>query len=104
MSSRFPRRVRDTEDAHDLVARWKESGEPLGSWCERNGIVRQSLQWWRGRGAGSASGVGTVVRVAEVVLAAPAAEYRIVLTNGREIMVGDFEFDVLADLIAVVES
>jgi hypothetical protein len=98
--SSSPRRVRDAEDARRLVEQWEDSGESLGDWCSRNGIVRQSLQWWRGPCAGSGS---AVLRVAEVVLPPPPPEYRIVLTNGREIVVGNFEPDVLSDLLAVVD-
>jgi transposase-like protein len=94
------RRVRDAEDARRLVEQWADSGLSMAAWCAQNGIVRQSLQWWRGPGAGSAS---AVMRVAEVVLPSPPPEYRIVLTNGREVIVGDFAPDVLSDLLAVVD-
>lgn len=95
-----PRSVRDEEDARDLLARWEGSRKRLGVWCRENGIARQSLQWWRGRATAS----GTVVRVAEVVLPPPSPEYRIVLANGREVVVGAFDPDQLRVLLAVVDA
>jgi hypothetical protein len=96
------RRVRDEGDARELLARWRESGESMAEWCRANGVVRQSLQWWRGR----RTDVGDqgVVRVAEVVLPAGGPEYRIVLGNGREVVVGEFEPEALRRLLEVVDT
>ncbi len=97
--------VRDEGDAQELLARWRESGESMAEWCRANGVVRQSLQWWRWRrlddDGSSAQGV---VRVAEIVLPAGAPEYRIVLGNGRAVVVGEFEPEALRRLLEVVDS
>jgi hypothetical protein len=94
------RSVRDEEDARELLRRWEASGESMGAWCRKNGVARQSLQWWRGR----LPAAGAVVRVAEVVLPRPGPEYRIVLGNGREVVVGAFHPDQLRELLAVVDA
>jgi hypothetical protein len=94
--------VRDMEDARDLVQRWRDSREGLAAWCEREGVSRQSMQWWRIRVEGETG--GGVVRVAEVVLRDRAAAYRVVLGNGREVVVDDgFDDSVLSRLLAVVD-
>jgi hypothetical protein len=95
--------VRDEEDAEKLIAQWMASREPMSVWCKRNGVSRHSLQWWRSPGVGGGSATG-VVRVAEVVLPRPGPEYRIVLGNGREVVVADFEPEALRRLLAVVEA
>ena len=94
--------VRDEGDARELLARWRRSGESMAQWCRANGVVRQSLQWWRWRQP-EGGGAG-VVRVAEVVLPPTAPEYRIVLGDGREVVVGEFEPEALRRLLDVVDS
>ena len=94
--------VRDEGDARELLARWRQSGENMAEWCRANGVVRQSLQWWRGRRTDVVD--HGVVRVAEVVLPPGGPEYRIVLGNGREVVVGEFEPEALRRLLDVVDS
>ena len=94
------RTVRDAEDAHDLLERWKCSGELMGAGCERHGVTRHSLQWWRRSGS-------SVLRVAEVVLSSPVptTEYRLILTNGRELVVGaSFDADAVRRLVEAVDG
>lgn len=95
--------VRDEGDARELLARWRQSGEGLAEWCRANGIVRQSMQWWRARRLDDEGRPG-VVRVAEIVLPANGPEYRIVLGNGRAVVVGEFDADALRRLLEVVDS
>ena len=45
-----------------------------------------------------------VLRVAEVVLPAGGPEYRIVLGNGREVVVGEFEPEALRQLLEIVDT
>jgi hypothetical protein len=91
--------VRNAADAEDLLGRWRLSGEGLTAWCVRQGVSRQSLQWWR------RSGDGAVVRVAEVVVSAPSSiEYRVVLANGRELVLGPrFDDAVVRRLLDLVD-
>jgi hypothetical protein len=94
--------VRDEDDARRLVAEWTASRKLMGEWCKWKGVSRQSLQWWRLRIVGvEAAGV---IRVAEVVLPTPSPEYRILLGNGREVVVGNFDAVVLGRLLAVVDA
>ena len=91
------RRVRDAHDADDLLQRWQASGEPISAWCARHGVIRQSLQRWR-------RPEPTPIRVAEVVLPG-VATYRVVLTNGRELVLeGDFDTDIVRRLLDAVDG
>lgn len=99
------RAVRDEGDAKALLTRWKQSGLSMQAWCNENGVARHSLQWWRPRIEAMERG-GGLLRVAEVVLTAPASTgFRLRLPNGVEVGVPeDFHAEALARLLTVVSS
>lgn len=99
MASRRRRVLAD--EASKTVAEWRSSGEPLRSWCARQGIDGRSLRYWVDRESPE-----TVLRLLEVTPARRAAGFGIRLrVEGVTIAVGDdFSDEVLTRVIRAVRA
>ena len=101
------RKVRDHEDAAELLAALDASGLTLSEFCRERGVDGPSLHCWqRNTGRRARAGGSQGLRLVELTVArpAPVASYR-VLVNGLAIEVDDhFRQDTLARLIEVAAA
>lgn len=98
------RKVRDLDDARELLAAWRSSGGPLASWCRERGINVYSLSAFRGwhPEVVDAAEMVEIVATPTVVEAAPV--YRVLVRDHVVEVDHDFEDEVLRRLIRVVAS
>lgn len=97
------RKVRDREDALELLDALDASGRSLSEYCRSRGIDGRSLNCWR-RNLRRSRPAKEGLRLVEVAVSAPrqVARYRIAV-DGIEIEVDDhFHDDTLARLLGVV--
>lgn len=104
------RKVRDEDDAWELLDAWKESGFALSDFCGRRGINARSLNCWRlNLGVGDeveAESEPEPLRLVEVVGAQPArkAEYRLSIGEVVIEVDDDFREDTLVRLLRVAAA
>ena len=98
------RKVRDEDDAWELLDEWEASGLELRDFCEQRGINGRSLNCWR-LNLGAREPEPTL-RLVEVVTAQPAhkAEYRVAVGDVVVQVDDDFRDDTLARLLRVVSA
>lgn len=96
------RRAVRGDEANELVAQWRDSGESLRSWCARRGIDGRSLRYWADRGAGE-----PILRLVEVTpprRASSTSGLRL-RVGGVTIAIGDgFSEDALTRVIRAVRA
>ncbi len=101
------RKVRDHEEAAELLDALDVSGLTLSEFCRQRGVDGRSLHCWQrntDRRGGPSSSQGLRLMELTVARPAPVASYR-VLVNGLAIEVDDhFRQDTLARLIEVAAA
>jgi len=103
------RKVRDEDDAWELLDDWEESGLELGDFCERRGLNTRSLNCWRlnlGELDNEVEAPAPALRLVEVVGPRPArkAEYRLSVGDVVIEVDDDFRDDTLARLLRVAAT
>ncbi len=102
MRQPYGRKVRDHQEAADLLPKWEASGERMSDWCRSRGINWYSLNAYRGRAANAFVELAIGPVVTETV---SAPRYRICLGDDIGIEVDDhFQEETLRRLIGVVET
>lgn len=96
---------RSTDEVKRLLESFQRSGLTRRQFCEREGIARTTLDYYRRRASEKAT-----IRLAKVAIAStpaqvPAGRFTLVLANGRRIEGNwDFREADLARLIRTVEA
>lgn len=102
------------------VRRWRQSGQAASHYAAEHDLHKGTLAWWGQQLGGEVVGAGRCetkpkgqflpVRIADHAAAATVApesraEMELVLLNGRRIRInGEFQADVLAQLLRVAEG
>ncbi len=100
------RKVRDRDDAGELLESLAASGQSLAEFCRAHGLDGRSLNCWRVNLARGAASAPRGLRLVELTAARPKQQaiYRVVV-DGVEVEVDDhFRADTLARLLAVVTT
>ncbi len=97
------RKVRDENDAAELLDALEVSGELLPDFCRARGVDGRSLSWWRDKVQHDEAPASPGIRLVELTAErSRAAVYRVVVDR-FEVEVDDhFRDDTLARLLAVV--
>lgn len=100
------RKVRDGNEARELLAAWSASDEPMADWCAARRINWYSLSAYKGwPGRRGVRFVELEVEPTAVVHQRPApSRYRVVLGERAVEVDQDFDDDVLRRLVRVVEG
>ena len=111
------RKVRDADEARELLSAWSASGEAMTPWCAERGINWYSLSAYNGwldrerheeeAGVGHEGGDGfveVVTTALAVVAPRPSARYRVLLGDRVIEVADDFDDDALRRLIRLVAT
>jgi hypothetical protein len=96
------RRKVESEEAGDLIAEWRASGESLRSWCARRGIDGRSLRYWADRDPQA-----PILRLVELTPARRRARPSGVRLRVRGVTIGigsEFSDEVLIRVIQAVRA
>ena len=101
------RKIRSGDEALELLAAWRTSGERMSVWCAARGLNWYSLSayqgWARGRQRGPALQLVEVELPVEVPTA-PVVRYRIELNSAVVEVDDQFREDSLRRLLRVIAS
>ena len=99
------RKVRDEDDAHELLDEWEGSGLELRDFCQRRGIDGRSLHCWN-LNLEAREAEPAPLRLVEVMTPRPTckAAYRLSIGEVLIEVDDDFHDDTLARLIRVAAA
>ncbi len=102
MRQPYGRKVRDSQEAADLLVKWEQSGERMSDWCGSLGINWYSLNAYRGRMPTAFVELAIDPTVVAETVSAP--RYRICLGEAGIEVDDHFQENTLRRLIRLVST